>query len=398
MYKLLVISPSDIDDIRKKNTQHILETWDESFFGKVCFFFPFGKINHDEQNEVYRYLQLGWKTKSATLNRFRIVKLLRLIHLLGRIVLLPIRLKSDNYTMVRATDPYLSALVGLYFSKILKVPLVVSIHANYTKGAELGGNSFRLLGSRKLAIWLEGFIYHHCRLVLPIREHLKQDIITNFALPEENVRVFPHGISFSDFDATPQMNVFDIFAISKDKKIISFAGRFSQENYIDDIVLIAKKVIHKRNDVVFLLAGGGSEWERIKSKIEEYFQEGMIILPGFQNQSVVVNIRRQSFISLCLMGGYSLIEACAAAKPVIAYAVEWHDELVIDKETGFLIAENDIEDAVEKIIKLLDHPAKAEIMGINARDLAFSRHSLTHTSSIKRQIYREVLEVKPTGT
>jgi len=40
------------------------------------------------------------------------------------------------------------------------------------------------------------------------------------------------------------------------------------------------------------------------------------------------------------MGGFSLIEAYAAGRPVVSYDVEWHSELVKNNETGFLIPES----------------------------------------------------------
>jgi hypothetical protein len=55
----------------------------------------------------------------------------------------------------------------------------------------------------------------------------------------------------------------------------------------------------------------------------------LIRIIGFQSRDFVISLRKESALALCLMGGFSLIEACAAARPVIAYAVEWHLELVV---------------------------------------------------------------------
>ena len=398
MPRLLVISPSDIDDIRKKNTQHILQTWDEGFFGHVCFCFPFGKLEHDEKEGMFRYLQYGWKTKSQRLNALRIVKVVQVVLLLGRLLWLPFWFKKERYTLVRATDPYYSALVGWYVAKVLKLPLVVSIHANYDKGAELGGSTFRLLGSRKLAKRLENFIYRRCDLILPIREHMRQDIVQTGVVPEEKVRVFPHGISFLDFDRTPVVDIYEKFSIPKEKRVISFAGRFSRENYIDEIIEIAEAVLQLRDDVVFVLAGEGNEWERISQSLRNAsFSEGLR-LPGFQTQETVVSIRKQSYLSLCLMAGYSLIEACAAGRPVIAYDIEWHGELVQEDVTGHLVQEHDVNEVKRRILELLDSPEKAERMGEEARKRAFSRHDLSQTSAVKRAIYGELIAARGSGT
>lgn len=91
------------------------------------------------------------------------------------------------------------------------------------------------------------------------------------------------------------------------------------------------------------------------------------------------------------MGGYSLIEACAAGCPVISYDVEWHSELVKNRETGFLIKEYDIDGATEALNWLLEHPVDSETMGQRAKKLAFEHHDLKNTSAIKIRWYSELL-------
>ena len=117
-----------------------------------------------------------------------------------------------------------------------------------------------------------------------------------------------------------------------------------------------------------------------------------MILPGFLSREEVIDLRRSSTVNLCLMAGFSLIEACAAGRPVISYDVEWHYELVKDRETGFLIKEHDIEGLVKSVSFLLDHPDEVTRMGQNARALAFERHDIENTSRIKCLCYEEILK------
>jgi glycosyltransferase involved in cell wall biosynthesis len=91
------------------------------------------------------------------------------------------------------------------------------------------------------------------------------------------------------------------------------------------------------------------------------------------------------------MGGFSLIEACAAASPVIAYDVEWHSELIRDGETGFLVAEHDVDRLTFVVSRLLDDPDLGVTLGMRAQELAVSRHGLAPTTAAKRNCYLEVL-------
>ena len=91
------------------------------------------------------------------------------------------------------------------------------------------------------------------------------------------------------------------------------------------------------------------------------------------------------------MGGFSLIEACAAASPVVAYDVAWHRELIRDGETGYLVPEHDVDGVVNAINRLLDDRVTAVAMAARAKRLAVERHDLRETSSIKRNHYAELL-------
>ncbi len=144
------------------------------------------------------------------------------------------------------------------------------------------------------------------------------------------------------------------------------------------------------------MAGGGAEKDRLKKLVANDKDLNRVIrLVGFQSREVCLDLRRASAVSLCLMAGFSLIEACAAGHPVVAYDVEWHSELVKNDETGFLVREHDIDGLVKSVSYLLDNPEKALQMGENAQAFAFDRHDINKTSAIKRQYYQELLKGKP---
>jgi len=93
------------------------------------------------------------------------------------------------------------------------------------------------------------------------------------------------------------------------------------------------------------------------------------------------------------MGGYSLIEACAAGSPVVAYDVEWHSELVQTGKTGQLVREHDILGLTQAVDTLLTYPDEAKAMGATAKQWAFERHDIRKTSLVKRECYNQLLQI-----
>ena len=228
-------------------------------------------------------------------------------------------------------------------------------------------------------------------MVLPIRESLSKRAVEHGVRPER-IRVIPHGIDLSPFTVPPRNEIRSLFSIEANIRIISFVGRLSQDNYIFDILEAVRRLSEKRSDFIFVMVGSGKLEGEVNQRLKNCASlDKHIIMTGFQPREVCFDLRRASEVSLCLMGGFSLIEACAAGTPVVSYDVEWHEELVKSGETGFLVKENDIEGVVTALDWLLDNAVQGQLMGQKAKALAFERHSLSNATAAKIRWYLELL-------
>ncbi|QOP45836.1 glycosyltransferase family 4 protein [Sulfurimonas paralvinellae] len=394
MRNILYIVPSDYDSLKQKGVIDLILQRDEGgFFNKVFTLHPFTKNNKviklKENNIIFEY---GWKSSLDFLNKFRITKIFRtLIILLKLIFIFPFIIKKEKISIIRATDPYYMGLIALYYSKLLKIPFIVSVHSDYDKGAELGGQTFKVLGSRKIAKQIEKFVYKKADLILPISNYLKRKIIDQYEIDENNIDVFYHGVSFENFDNTKFLNIKEIFNIDK-PYILGYIARLSKEKQCLDILYITKELVKMRNDFCILVAGNGPEYNYMNSFIKKNNLENNIKLIGFQSKNIVFTIKKQSNINICLLDGFSLIEACASGKPVIAYDTEWHSELIKDNTSGLLVKENDIKEMVNKIDYLLNNEKLSHKLGKYARELAFQNHSLKNSVKNKQNIYHKILK------
>jgi glycosyltransferase involved in cell wall biosynthesis len=289
---------------------------------------------------------------------------------------------------MRATDPFWCGFYAWAASKLTGIPFCISIHADYDRCHQLNG---RERGTPLLFKMLERFVLPRTPLVMPIREYLIQGAVKRGADPTR-IRVIPHGISIPEFTARDIKDIKDNLGIAPIKKMISFVGRLARDNYVFDVIELAKRLSKIRDDFVIVLAGDGGERKKLETLVHEYDLSSAVMFTGFLPKDKVISLRRQSLLALCLMGGFSLIEACMAGCPVIAYGVEWHYELVKNGETGFLISENDLEALTRSVIYLLDHPKEALQMGARARELAMARHDISYTSEVKKNCYRELLQ------
>lgn len=392
---LLIIAPNDFESLERKSVLYQYENYrEDGYFDSVISFFPFTKTNLTKKIDNNKFFyQYGWQTKFNFLNKFKLMKFFGTIMLIWKILFIfPFVIKKYNIKIIRATDPYLSGLIGLYYSKLFKIPLAVSVHSDYDKGDELGGKTFKLFGSRRIADKLAKFVYKHCDVILPIRDYLKQKIKDMFLINEAKFEIFPHGIDFDEYDNIPLVNIYDHFLIDNKLKIISFIARLSKENYVYDLIKIVERLSVVRNDFIVLVLGDGGEYHNLIKLVEIKKISNFIKFTGFQNKDIVVNTRKQSYLSLSLMGGFSLIEACAGSRPVISYDVEWHYELVKDGVTGYLVKENNVKYVVDRINDLFNDNILANKLGSAGRKLVFENNNLVNTVKIKQNIYSKIIE------
>jgi len=303
-----------------------------------------------------------------------------------------IALKHYNHIkMIRAWGPFSQGIAALIISKLFKVPYCVSIHSDYDLRYKLSGaiHSNVLLGSRKLGKKIEKLVLSSSSAVLS-----QQKMHTNYALSynvhPEKIKFVYHGIDLEIFKQPPKPELFSGW-FDKNQKIISFAGRISSDNYIEDIIEIIKKVLGSRTDVVFFLAGDGAQMTDLKQILKEHIENRKVIVPGFLANNLAKELRKCSTINLCLMGGFSLMEACASGRPVICYDVEWHSELIENNITGFLAKEHNIDKVVAYITLLLDNSDLREKIGLKAKEIVFARHDIIESNKEKNLFYKNLL-------
>lgn len=385
---LLVIVAGDYDSAKLKGVLHLFSEYDEQgFFGKVILVSPYlrrdRRIVLDDRTELYEF-GWGWRNLrklAAPVHLYRVIRECR------RIV------RRQGIHVIRATEPTTCGFIAWATSRLSGVPYCLSLHANYDALFALDGRrgAPTFVGTRRLVRPLEKLTLRGAALVLPIRQSLVPYALKRGVNPL-NIRLIPHGVDLALFKSECAIDLRSSLDLPPDRKVVAFAGRLSPENYVLDMLEAVAAVAEQRDDFVFVMAGGGVLEAEIRARIDANPALRRVArLTGFISREMVIALRRHCAVSICLMGGFSLIEACAAGRPVIAYDVDWHGELVIDGVTGRLVAEHSITSVAAALTELLSDDLKASQMGRKAQALAFSRHDLTVTSRNKQRWYRELV-------
>lgn len=382
--------PGSYDTYRRKGVAGMIAERDEfGFFSHVfTVHFPANRnqrIQLGQRHTVIDYAPGVWY---AALQRVGLGIIAGAISTVRMAFTISWLVRRQRVSLLRAMNSQEHGFCGHLIHLLTGIPWCVSIHADYDKRFALSGGTPGV----KRAIYqrIEHWVLSHAPLVLVIRKSLIPYALHHGAM-RARIRLIPHGADLSRFIAAPQRGFLKRFGLVG-RKLLVFAGRLSKENYVHDLIPIAADLARADPAVQFIILGDGPERVALRAEIRNRGLARRFRFLGYQPRDVVAEFRKRAAVNLCLMGGHSLIEAAAAARPTIAYDVEWHHELIQNGISGYLVPEHDAAAVARRVLALLRNPPLANVMGVRARTLALKNHDLHTASARKVAVYRELLE------
>ena len=162
-----------------------------------------------------------------------------------------------------------------------------------------------------------------------------------------------------------------IKGLPKTGKIISLWSRLSPEKLVLESIQAFEKLLNLTSEEVqFIIIGDGPEKSRILSYLAKSPCKNLIHLLGVKDREFITQVALHSSLSLVPYGGSSLVEAVMLEVPVVAFDIEWHNELIRDGETGLLVDFPDTDHFAQKMFEVLAYPEEAKERAKAAKRLA----------------------------
>ncbi len=161
----------------------------------------------------------------------------------------------------------------------------------------------------------------------------------------------------------------------------------------------AKLVCAKYPKAMFVIAGAVPEIEylrQLQTLIEEMGLSNNFRFMGRIDDSFPLLQISDIFCHLSLTDGLSnsLLEAMEAQLPCVISRVGGNPEVVVDGESGFIVPPGEHAEAAERILELLDHPAKARQMGRMGRRIIETEFTAVGMALSLAGLYDELLRSK----
>lgn len=236
---------------------------------------------------------------------------------------------------------WLTVLAGIEAKRRSKKPLVFHIHALEPD------RSGTFLDERIFAI--EKYGMEQADVVVAVSEYTKKVIIDKYGISPHKIEVVYNGTDLTDTNDIEPI-------IKKRNKMVLFLGRLAQQKGPHYFIELARKILARRKDVHFVIAGTGGLMPEIVESVAKHRLGRYIHFTGFLDKKRVKRIYRMADVyvmpSVSEPFGLSCLEALSHNVPV-----------VISKQSGvsevlhhvFKVDFWDIDQMANKVIALLDY-------------------------------------------
>ena len=301
--------------------------------------------------------------------------------------------ERNDTCLIHAHFAYPEGLVGLLAKRRTGKPLVVTVHGYDILVEPSIGYGIRL------SLRLDS-------IVRKVLEEADAVITASSATFNESnkivgntgkVYLIPNGVDIKRFNPSLDGSYLRRrWGISDHAKVV-FTLRAHEPKYGIEYLLRAASLL-KRNDVIFVIGGGGSLRAYHEQLAVDLGISERTIFVGKISQKEVPYYYAMSDIvvvpSLQEAFGLVVSEALACGKPVIGTKVGGIPDQIIDGYNGFLVKPKDPKEIAEKILWLVEHPEEAKQMGINGRKIVEEKFNLEKRIDRLIEVYEKVISRK----
>ena len=259
---------------------------------------------------------------------------------------------NEDFDLIHAHD-WLCYPAGIEAKRLTRKPLVVHIHA--TEFDRTGGQS---VNQQVYEIEKRGF--EEADLIIAVSQFTKDKVVEYYGIKPEKIRVVHNAVDCEGFSKTAEK----VFALKKaGKKIVLFVGRLTIQKGPDYFLRAAKKVLERRPETLFVIAGSGDMEAQLIEEVAAFNIAENVLFAGFVRGKELAQLYQLADLyvlpSVSEPFGITPLEALVAGTPVLISKQAGVGEVI----THCLRADFwDINEMANKILAVIDYPELKEAL------------------------------------
>ncbi len=287
--------------------------------------------------------------------------------------------RSEDVDLIHSHG-YKSNIYGFAAARFLARPIVSTCH-NWI-AADLKTRFYYMIEKRILPYFSK---------VVAVSEAIEKELHAIGVGPEKVELIF-NGVGTEKFRVSDRSLRAEL-GIGPETKVVGSVSRLSDEKGLDLLIQAAAAAAESFPEAVFVIVGDGPARGALEDKARALGLKEKVIFTGIRTDMARVYAAFDIFVLPSLMEGLPmvLLEAMAAARPVLATSVGAIPRVVEDGRDGLLIPAGDAGAIGEGLCRLLGDGGLAGRLGRSARKRVEEGFSSSHMSSRYVEVYEESL-------
>jgi len=309
------------------------------------------------------------------------------------------------------------ALIEIY--KYIKEHNIDIVHTHSSKAGILGRLAARLARARFIIhtihgwsfndyqpalcriffIWLERFTARFTDKLIVVSNYDKQSGLRNRIGEEGRYQVIHYGIDYTEFFKKDEL-IKEELGIGDNDLVVGMISCFKPQKSPQDFIKLAFLINQALPNVKFILVGDGILRKCVQKMINRLNLHKSIILTGWRRDIHRILSAIDIFVLTSLWEGLPIVtlEAMLASMPIVATDTGGIRDVVIDGQTGFLVAPGDVRGLSEKLILLLKDKNLRSAMSENAKNNLGFQFTLSNMLKDNQDLYNNLLIPDPKET
>lgn len=262
---------------------------------------------------------------------------------------------------------------GAAAAALLRLPLVSTKHNDDPFRAGLFRYVERLLAGR-------------ARRVIAITESLARFNMTRVGIPRAKLVVVHYGLDVPP----PSWGDNPPLELPAAARVLLALSRLVPQKGLDVAVRALPAIRERHPAAALVIAGEGPEREALERLAASLGVGDAVFLPGRAGDVSTLLERAELLVHPARWEGFGLVllEAMLASKPVVATRVSSIPEIVVDGETGRLVAPDNPSALAEAVVDVLDDPGS---LGAAGRARALERFSAGEMARRTAAVYADAI-------
>lgn len=281
---------------------------------------------------------------------------------------------------------YHAVIVSRFVGRIASVPILVSARRNINLGSPLRE------GLNRLTLGIDD------RIIAVSDAARRVEIERGGADPRRIVTIV-NGVetgSSGESDPTVRNRIREELGIPGSAPVVGTIGRLHKEKGLDVFLEAASRILSALPDVRFVIVGSGPDRTALESRAKELGVASKVAFVG-ERGDVKDLLRAMDLFALSSPEEGMpnvVLEAMAAALPVVATAVGGTPEVVVDQATGLLVPPGNSERLAGAIATMLAEPERMREMGREGMNRVGEHFTIETMIARTVRVYDELLSEK----